>query len=104
MSAEGFSDRDSGTDWALGVDACLRALVGRGAAAEDAYREAIERLDRSGAKALLARTHLVFGEWLRPRASSLRGGEQLRGVLEMLTDMGVEAFAHRTRSGSLGSR
>jgi hypothetical protein len=69
--------------------------VGRGDAAEDAYREVIERLDRSGAKALLARTHLVFGEWLRRERRRRAAGEQLRGALEMLTDMGMEAFAHR---------
>ena len=69
--------------------------MGRGDAAEDAYREAIERLDRSGAKALLARTHLVFGEWLRRERRRRAAGEQLRGALEMLTDMGMEAFAHR---------
>jgi hypothetical protein len=69
--------------------------VGRGDAAEDAYREVIERLDRSGAKALLARTHPVFGEWLRRERRRRAAGEQLRGALEMLTDMGMEAFAHR---------
>jgi hypothetical protein len=66
--------------------------VGRGDAAEDAYREAIERLDRSGAKALLARTHLAFSEWLRRERRRRAAGEQLRGALEMLTDMGMEAF------------
>jgi DNA-binding CsgD family transcriptional regulator len=92
---EGFSERDSGTDWALGVDARSRALLRRGDAAEDAYREAIERLDRSGATALLARTRLVFGEWLRRERRRREAREQLRGALEMLTDMGMDAFAAR---------
>jgi DNA-binding CsgD family transcriptional regulator len=92
---EGFSGRDSGTDWALGADARSRALLRRGDAAEDAYREAIERLDRTGATALLARTHLVFGEWLRRERRRREAREQLRGALEMLTDMGMEAFAQR---------
>jgi hypothetical protein len=73
--------------------------LGRGDAAEDAYREAIERLDRSGAKALLARTHLAFGEWLRRERRRRAAGEQLRGALEMLTDMGMEA-----RHPALGAR
>jgi DNA-binding CsgD family transcriptional regulator len=73
----------------------LRALVGRGDAAEDAYREAIERLDRSGATALLARTRLVFGEWLRRERRRREARAQLRGALEMLTDMGMDAFAAR---------
>ena len=92
---ERFSERDSGTDWALGAEARSRALLRRGAAAEDAYREAIERLDRSGATALLARTSLVFGEWLRRERRRREAREQLRGALEMLTDMGMVAFAQR---------
>jgi tetratricopeptide (TPR) repeat protein len=36
--------RACGTDWALGVEARSRALVGRGDAAEHGYRQAIERL------------------------------------------------------------
>jgi DNA-binding CsgD family transcriptional regulator len=92
---EGFSERDSGTDWALGVDARSRALLARGDAAEDAYREAIERLDRSGATALLARTRLVFGEWLRRERRRREAREQLRDALEMLADMGMDAFAAR---------
>jgi DNA-binding CsgD family transcriptional regulator len=92
---EGFSARDSGTDWALGADARSRALLSRGDAAEDAYREAIERLDRSGVTALLARTRLVFGEWLRRERRRREARAQLRDALEMLTDMGMDAFAAR---------
>jgi DNA-binding CsgD family transcriptional regulator len=72
-----------------------RALLTRGAAAEDAYREAIERLDRSGAAALLARTRLVYGEWLRRERRRREAREHLRDALEMLTTMGMEAFAAR---------
>jgi hypothetical protein len=32
----------TGTDWALGIEACARALLGRGANAEDAFHDAIE--------------------------------------------------------------
>jgi DNA-binding CsgD family transcriptional regulator/tetratricopeptide (TPR) repeat protein len=95
QALEGFIERDSGTDWALGVDARSRALLSRGDAAEDAYREAIERLDRSGAMALLARTHLVFGEWLRRERRRREAREHLRRALEMLTHMGMQAFAQR---------
>ena len=92
---EGFSERDRGTDWALGVDARSRALLRRGVAAEEAYREAIERLDRCGATALLARTRLVFGEWLRRERRPSEAREQLRTAHSMLETMGVAAFAER---------
>ena len=77
------------------MDARARALVSRGDAAESAYREAIERLDRSGTTALAARTRLVYGEWLRREQRCGDAREQLREALEMLTAMGIEAFAER---------
>ena len=57
--------RASGTDWALGIEARSRALLSEGATAEDAFREAIEHLSRTRVRAELARTHLLYGEWLR---------------------------------------
>jgi DNA-binding CsgD family transcriptional regulator len=94
-AVKGFSARAAGTDWALGADARSRALVSRGDAAENAYREAIERLDRSGVAALAARTRLVYGEWLHREQRRGDAREQLREALEMLTGMHMEAFARR---------
>jgi hypothetical protein len=39
--------RPGGTNWGLGVEARCRALVSQGRAAEDLYREAIDRLGRT---------------------------------------------------------
>jgi DNA-binding CsgD family transcriptional regulator/tetratricopeptide (TPR) repeat protein len=94
-AVEGFSARTSGTDWALGVDARSRALVSQGDAAETAYRDAIERLDRTGTAALAARTRLVYGEWLRGEQRCGDAREQLREAFDMLVGMGMEAFARR---------
>ena len=91
----GFRERASGSDWALGVDARGRALLDDGDAAEDAYREALECLRRGGVAGLLARTHLVYGEWLRRRDRRVDAREQLRTAHKMLTDMGLVAFAER---------
>ncbi len=41
------SARASGTDWALGVEACARALLSEGETAERRYREGIDRLART---------------------------------------------------------
>jgi len=85
----------SGTDWALGLETRSRALLSDGSAAEDAYREAIERLGRTRIRGELARAHLVYGEWLRRQRRRLDAREQLRTAYDMFTTMGAEAFAQR---------
>jgi DNA-binding CsgD family transcriptional regulator len=87
----------SGTDYGLGVQAQCRALLSADDAAEALYREAIERLARTRVRAQLARAHLLYGEWLRRQNRRLDAREQLRIAHEMLSDMGVEAFAERAR-------
>jgi DNA-binding NarL/FixJ family response regulator len=86
----------AGTDWALGVQARSRALVSADNAAET-LREAIGRLRRTRVRVELARSHLVYGEWLRRERRRVEAREQLRTAYEMLSDMGVEAFAERAR-------
>ena len=87
----------AGTDWALGVEARSRALVSEDHAAEALYREAIDRLGRTRVRVELARSHLVYGEWLRRGRRRVEAREQLRTAHEMLSEMGVEAFAERAR-------
>ncbi|MES9538014.1 AAA family ATPase [Actinomadura sp. NPDC000600] len=87
----------AGTDWALGVLARSKALLSDGEAADLLYREAIEHLERSRAAAYLARTHLVFGEWLRRENRRLDAREHLRTAYEMLQDFGAQGFADRAR-------
>ena len=65
------STRPSGSDWALGVEARSRALLADGDDAERLYREAIARLERTGMRFQLARTHLLYGEWLRRERNRL---------------------------------
>jgi DNA-binding CsgD family transcriptional regulator len=87
----------SGTDWALGIEARSRALLTEGEAAETLYREAIERLARTRIRVELARTHLVYGEWLRRERRRLDAREQLRHAHKLFTEFGMEAFAERAR-------
>ncbi len=44
-----------------------------------------------------ARTHLLYGEWLRRERRRLDAREQLRIAYELFKDFGVEAFAERAR-------
>ncbi|MFZ0382144.1 MAG: LuxR C-terminal-related transcriptional regulator [Solirubrobacteraceae bacterium] len=85
------------TDWGLGVHARSRALVSDGDAADALYREAIRRLARTRVRVELARSHLLYGEWLRRERRRVEAREQLRAAYEMLSEMGVEAFAERAR-------
>jgi DNA-binding CsgD family transcriptional regulator len=85
------------TDWALGVQARSRALVSEDGNADALYREAIDRLGRTRVRVELARSHLVYGEWLRRGRRRVEARKQLRTAYEMLSEMGVEAFAERAR-------
>jgi DNA-binding CsgD family transcriptional regulator len=87
----------SGTDWALGLEARGRALVSDDEAADCLYREAIERLARTRVRVELARTHLLYGEWLRRTRRRLDAREQLRHAHELFTRFGMHAFAERAR-------
>ena len=85
------------TDWALGNEACARALVSDGETAEPLYREAIERLGRTRIRVQLARAHLLYGEWLRRERRRLDAREQLRHAHRLFTEFGMQAFAERAR-------
>jgi DNA-binding CsgD family transcriptional regulator len=89
--------RASGTDWALGVESRSRALLSDGAEAEDLYRDAIERFARTRVRVELARTNLLYGEWLRRANRRSESRAQLRSAHEMFTRIGAEGFAERAR-------
>ena len=75
--------RACGTDWALGAEARSRALVSDGAAAENLYREAIDRFGRTRLRMELGRAHLVYGEWLRRQRRRRDARDQLGRAYEI---------------------
>ncbi len=89
------SARASGSDWALGTEACARALLSEGQTAERLYREGIDRLARARVRVPLARAHLVYGEWLRRQNRRIDARAQLRTAHQMLVGMGADGFAER---------
>jgi DNA-binding CsgD family transcriptional regulator len=97
-----LSERTEGTpvppsEWALGIQARVRALLSEGDAAEHRYRASIAHLGRTRVRVELARAHLLYGEWLRRQRRRLDAREQLRTAHSLLEAMGLEAFAERAR-------
>ncbi len=86
--------RPAGTDWALGVEARCRALVGDGRVAEDLYREVIAASDARGC-ALSWHAHLLYGEWLRRESRRTEARDQLRAAHQHFTTMGTDGFGER---------
>jgi DNA-binding CsgD family transcriptional regulator len=84
-------------DFPRGLEARCRALLSDGEAADGLYREAIERLSRTRLRPEAARAHLLYGEWLRRENRRADARQQLRAAHEMLTRIGMEAFAERAR-------
>jgi DNA-binding CsgD family transcriptional regulator len=84
----------SGTEWALGIEARCRALV---SGDESSYSESIERLARSRAAVELARSQLLYGEWLRRESRRTDARELLRTAHESFSQMGAKGFAERAR-------
>ncbi|WP_225849961.1 AAA family ATPase [Streptomyces sp. HPF1205] len=93
VDAAGMCD----TDWARGILARSRALLSEGAAAEDLYREAVERFGRTRLRPELARAHLLYGEWLRRERRRAEAQEHLHAAYGMFVSIGMEAFAERAR-------
>ena len=89
------STRASDTPWARGVEARSRALVAVGDTAEALYRDAIEWLEPTPLRVDLARTHLLYGEWLRREARRVDARAELRMAHELFTEFGMEGFAER---------
>ncbi|QZS52680.1 AAA family ATPase (plasmid) [Rhodococcus opacus] len=87
----------TGTDWTLGVAARSRALLTDDQHAEALYRDAIDRLSRTRIRVAQARTHLLYGEWLRRQGRRVDAREQLRAAHEGFTRIGMGAYAERAR-------
>ncbi len=85
------------SDWLLGIYARSRALLSEGEAAERLHREAVDRLGRARLRPELARSHLLYGEWLRRESRRVEARTELREAHELFVAIGMEGFAARAR-------
>ncbi|HEV7495568.1 ATP-binding protein [Baekduia sp.] len=81
--------------WALGIEARTGALLNEGEVAERLYRDSIAHLTDTRVRIELARSQLLYGEWLRRERRRSDAREPLRAAMAAFTSMGAEAFAHR---------
>jgi DNA-binding CsgD family transcriptional regulator len=91
------------TDWARGIEARCRALLAEGADAEHCYQASVDHLSRTRVRAELARTHLLYGEWLRRQGRRRDARGELTVAHEQFVSMGMEAFAQRAESELVGT-
>jgi DNA-binding CsgD family transcriptional regulator len=87
-----------GTAWALGLLARCRAISASGSEAEQHFSSAIELLTKSNMRLDTARTHLLFGEWLRRQRRQGEAREQLDIAYQTFVDIGADGFADRASS------
>jgi DNA-binding NarL/FixJ family response regulator len=90
--------RATPTDWLLGIDALVRALAaGDAEGVALAYQESIDRLASTRVLVELARSQLLYGEWLRRHQHRADARIRLRAAHDSLATIGAEAFAERAR-------
>jgi DNA-binding CsgD family transcriptional regulator len=89
--------RAAPTAWALGIETRSRALVSDAREAEPLYRSSIEHLQRARAGVHVARSQLIYGEWLRRQGRRVDARRQLRAASDAFHALGAVAFAQRAR-------
>jgi DNA-binding CsgD family transcriptional regulator len=88
----------------LGSLARARAmLLDDDPAAEEHYREAISQHSRTRGPSYVARSHLVYGEWLRRQRRLLPAREHLHSALSLFETIGARGFADRARNELLAA-
>jgi DNA-binding NarL/FixJ family response regulator len=89
--------QDTDERWGRGIEARARGLLDDGETAEGTYLEAIEHLTGTRLRPDLARTHLLYGEWLRRRMRRGEARAELRTAYDLFESIGMAGFAERAR-------
>ena len=89
---------EAGESLSVGLRRRSHALVADESRADALYREAIDLLEGAGFPGQLARTRLLYGEWLRRRGRRVAAREQLRAAISAFTALGAETFTVRAQA------
>ncbi|MFI1990855.1 AAA family ATPase [Actinoplanes sp. NPDC020271] len=81
--------------WVSGIHERSLALLAPEDSAEHHYLESIWHLTLTGARLELARSYLLFGEWLRRRGRRADARPHLRQAQQTFQELGAEGFARR---------
>jgi DNA-binding CsgD family transcriptional regulator len=88
--------RPADTAWAHGIQVRCEALVADVHQAEEKFQQARHDLSQAGIEIQVARTHLLYGEWLLQRPGrSADAEDELRTAHREFTAMHAHAFAAR---------
>lgn len=85
----------TGSSWAAGIHERCAALLAEDDLAEEHFRVSIRHLEASGMRLDLARTQLVYGEWLRRQKRRVDARHPLRRALATFDAIGAGAFTTR---------
>jgi DNA-binding CsgD family transcriptional regulator len=83
------------TDWALGIEARIRALTSDDP--DSWHQRSIAHLSRAGLRSQTGRAHLLYGEWLRRQRRRTEARHQLRAAVDLLDSIGAAGYAERAR-------
>jgi DNA-binding CsgD family transcriptional regulator len=86
------------TPWARGLLARARALLAEGADADEQFRLAVDELSATNIATDIARTQLLYGEWLRRARRRKEARDPLHDALEFFETIGAAGFAGRARA------
>ncbi|MCS5717762.1 LuxR C-terminal-related transcriptional regulator [Herbiconiux sp. CPCC 205763] len=93
----------SATPWALGMLARSRAILAHDSDAERLYLRSIELLLQTSLRVEVARTQLLYGQWLRRQRRRRDAQVQLSTAHHFFETTGVGAFAARAGSELLAT-
>jgi DNA-binding CsgD family transcriptional regulator len=91
------------TPWALGLAARSAALLDDRGDTDDLFREALSSMESVNVVTDVARTHLLYGEWLRRRRRRHEARRHLRTAHEQFSNLRCVAFAERARQELLAT-